>query len=97
MPLGKSSASCSDDCPKNQAYFNQFPNWNWKKGGIQEKNSRLAPLIVTWLRDSVSLSTGISQYDGMSLEVAAQQTACTFHLVTDRIHIKSKIQAMFKC
>ena len=29
-------ASCSDDFPKNQPYFNQIPIWNWTKIVIQK-------------------------------------------------------------
>ena len=30
------SASCSDDFPKNQAYSNKIPIWNWTKIGIKK-------------------------------------------------------------
>ena len=30
------SASCSDDFPKDQAYSNQIPIWNWTKIRIQK-------------------------------------------------------------
>ena len=34
--MGSLAASCPDNFPKNQAYSNQWPTWNWEKFLTQE-------------------------------------------------------------